>query len=126
MRTMLVIGSMVNDLHRFTIWLRKILSLSCTQIFDEFSKHFQKGSIMKKFYLFKRSNGIYYMVWYEGNRRVWRSTKCQRKSDAFAYLKEFDLEQAILTTERQLRLSEFIENYSGLFSTNIRTSTLRS
>ena len=81
---------------------------------------------VNKFFLFKRSNGFYYIGWNEGNRRVWRSTKCVRKPDALAYLQQFDQQQAALNTTKQLRLSEFMEDFSSLFATSIRQSTLRS
>jgi len=42
-----------------------------------------------KLYLMKRSNGYYYLGWYDNGNRRWISTKCRGKSDALQYLREF-------------------------------------
>jgi hypothetical protein len=42
-----------------------------------------------KFTLFKRSNGFWYIIYTDDDRRVWRSTKCQLKRDALKALTDF-------------------------------------
>ncbi|MGB5872712.1 MAG: hypothetical protein WBH56_03230, partial [Bacteroidota bacterium] len=66
-----------------------------------------------KYYLFKRSNGYYYIGWTEGNRRRWKSTRCNKKSDALSFLRAFKAES--LVKRKPIRLSEFTE----LFRTRI-------
>jgi hypothetical protein len=40
--------------------------------------------------LVRRSNGIYYIAWYEENRQRYRSTGCTVKAHAFRQLRSFD------------------------------------
>ena len=77
-----------------------------------------------KYYLFKRSNGFYYLGFTDGNRRRWKSTKCNKKSDALAFLKSFKSES--LVVRKPIRLSEFLDLYQVRVNGSIRTSTLRT
>ena len=43
-----------------------------------------------KLYLTRRSNHIYYVGWFEGDTRKWKTTKCTTKSDALQYLRNFE------------------------------------
>jgi hypothetical protein len=43
----------------------------------------------RRYDLTKRNNGVYYIGWYEGEKRVWKSTKLRRKKDAEQYLRQF-------------------------------------
>lgn len=74
------------------------------------------------YYLTKRSNGYYYIGWFEGNRRRWRSTKCTIKSDALTFLKSFELESTVKV--QPVRLSEFITLFEARITGTIRKSTL--
>lgn len=58
----------------------------------------------QKFYLTKRNNGIYYLGWKEGDKVRWKSTKCDKKSDAIIFLHSFNsedgkIEELLVLTE---------------------------
>jgi site-specific recombinase XerD len=77
-----------------------------------------------KLYLFKRSNGIYYIAFFEGNRRQWRSTKCRKKSDALHCLRNF--EGAKRDRERTPTLSDLFARFEALQRYSLRPSTLET
>ena len=62
-----------------------------------------------KLYLYKRTNGIYYIgYWYDG-RRQWKSTRSTRRSDALKALTNL---RDLLQSRRQApHLSRFIQEY---------------
>jgi hypothetical protein len=76
-----------------------------------------------KLYLTKRAHGYYYIGWYEGNHRRWKSTKCTTKSAALTFLKSFESES--LVKVEPLRLSKFTELFRSRTNGTIRKSTLR-
>jgi hypothetical protein len=42
-----------------------------------------------KFYLFKRANGYYYILYVEDGRKRWKSTGAEKKGDALRALSQF-------------------------------------
>jgi len=47
-------------------------------------------SVSPRFYLFKRSNGVYYILIDRDGDRRWRSTGAKLKSEALKALREFE------------------------------------
>ncbi len=77
-----------------------------------------------KLYLFHRSNGIYYIGWYAGGKRRWRSSGCRRKADALRHLREF---QTTLTpqTPLVLTISEFQHEFLAYAERTYAKKTVR-
>lgn len=75
-----------------------------------------------KLYLFKRSNGVYYIGYFEGNRRRWKTTKCSRKSDALQFLRTFEGTKKEM--ERIPLLSELLARFADMRGNSIRPSTM--
>jgi integrase len=75
------------------------------------------------FCLFKRSNGYWYIVYSDGRRRRWISTKARRKNEALLFLSEF--QQHTKPKPRKLLLSEFIKEYEEIQAPVLRESTLK-
>jgi site-specific recombinase XerD len=78
----------------------------------------------KKFYLTKRSNGIYYIGWKEGEKFRWKSTKCEKKSDAIHYLQSFKVDE--IDSEETPLLTELWKKYSQTQVQHIRTRTVQA
>ena len=65
-----------------------------------------------KLYLTKHSSSrVYYIGWFEGNRRNWRTTKCTTKSDALQFLRTFEVKLGVY----RLRLGESITDEGKVF-----------
>jgi site-specific recombinase XerD len=77
-----------------------------------------------KLYLTKRRNGYYYIGFFEGNQRKWRTTKCTTKSDALQYLRTF--EGTTKDAERTPLLSELFSQFDTTRGNSIRPSTMAS
>ncbi|HLA69634.1 MAG TPA: hypothetical protein VJN65_08020, partial [Bacteroidota bacterium] len=62
-----------------------------------------------KLYLFKRPNGIWYVLYRSDGRTIWKTTGCTEKSEALKKLTEFKG----LTKDKPTpnRLSEFIQDF---------------
>ncbi len=75
-----------------------------------------------KLYLTKRRNGYYYIGFFEGNQRKWRTTKCTTKSDALQYLRTF--EGTKKDAERTPLLSELFSRFESMRGNSIRPSTM--
>jgi integrase/recombinase XerD len=78
----------------------------------------------KKFYLTKRSNGIYYIGWKEGEKIRWKSTKCDKKSDAIHYLQSFKVDE--IDIEETPFLTELWKKYNQTQVQHIRRTTIQS
>ncbi|MCX6138696.1 MAG: site-specific integrase [Ignavibacteriales bacterium] len=76
----------------------------------------------KKFYLTKRNNGIYYVGWHEGDKLRWKTTKCNKKSDAISFLNSFKVEE--IDADVIPLLSELWQLYSTTKVQCIRTRTI--
>lgn len=66
-------------------------------------------SVPSKFFLFKRSNDIYYIVFEEQSRKRWKSTRCKLKSDALRALTQFQL--LFKEKPRTVSLNQFTKEY---------------
>jgi len=77
-----------------------------------------------KLYLTKRRNGYYYIGFFEGHSRKWRTTKCTTKSDALQYLRTF--EGTAKDAERTPPLSELFSRFGSMRGNSIRPSTMAS
>jgi site-specific recombinase XerD len=75
-----------------------------------------------KLYLTKRRNGYYYIGFFEGNHRRWKTTKCTTKSDALQFLRTF--EGRTREMERTPLLSELLTRFESTRSDSIRPSTM--
>lgn len=75
-------------------------------------------SVQSKFLLFKRSNGLYYILFNQDGRRRWKSTGCTLKHEAIRALTEF--EQLFLQKPKVATLSQFWNDFlpfaKGTFS----------
>ena len=76
----------------------------------------------QKFYLTKRNNGIYYIGWREGGKVRWRTTSCEKKSDAISFLNSFRVEE--IKTHDVLLLSELWNDYYKTQVQHLRTRTI--
>jgi site-specific recombinase XerD len=77
-----------------------------------------------KLYLTKRKNGYYYIGFFEGNRRKWKTTKCTTKSDALQFLRSF--EGTKKDAERTPLLSELFTRFESMRGNSVRPSTMAS
>ncbi len=77
-----------------------------------------------KLYLTKRGNGFYYIGFYEGTRRLWKTTKCTTKSDALQFLRSF--EGTKKDAERTPLLSELFTRFESMRGNSIRPSTMET
>jgi site-specific recombinase XerD len=75
-----------------------------------------------KLYLTKRRNGYYYIGFFEGNHRKWKTTSCTTKSDALQYLRTFEGTKKEM--ERTPLLSELISRFETMRGNSIRPSTM--
>ncbi len=77
-----------------------------------------------KFILYRRSNGVYYIIIETGGKRKYKSTGCTRKSEALKALTNYKA----LFAERLpvTRLSEFVQKFIPFAETNVSRATLRS
>jgi len=75
-----------------------------------------------KLYLTKRRNGYYYIGFFEGHSRKWRTTKCTTKSDALQFLRTF--EGTKRETECTPLLSELFARFAVTRGNSIRPSTM--
>jgi site-specific recombinase XerD len=73
---------------------------------------------ISKTYLFKRANGIWYILYDVEGRRKWKSTKATCKSDALKYLDRFyedsiqkSFEKPTKEQPKLIKLSSFIEEF---------------
>jgi integrase len=76
------------------------------------------------FYLTKRSNGIYYVGWYQDGKRRWKTTSCKTKIKAFQFLKSFDHKEQ--DSNQTLCMSQLFEKYTKVKSISVRPSTMYS
>ena len=59
-----------------------------------------------KLYLTKRRNGYYYIGFFEGNSRKWKTTSCTTRSDALQFLRNFE------GTKKEMERTPFCLNIS--------------
>ena len=77
--------------------------------------------------LFRRSNGIYYLVTHHNGHRVWRSTGKRRRIDAEKYLRDVERqpEKKEEAKSQHLTFSQFIPDWRTYAETNLTRSTIR-
>jgi site-specific recombinase XerD len=75
-----------------------------------------------KFILFRRSNGVWYVVYTDNERRVWRSTKCRLKRDALKSLTDF--KRSIRDRPRSVLFDSFTEEFLAYARSTLRPSTV--
>ena len=78
--------------------------------------------VKSKLYITRRSNGVYYLGWYESGKRRWRTTKQTRKSDALQYLREF--KHRTQETETIPTVSALLVRFTEVKNHTVRPSTL--
>jgi site-specific recombinase XerD len=76
----------------------------------------------KKFYLTKRNNGVYYVGWREGEKIRWRTTKCDKKPEAIAFLNSFRVDE--VNVQVAPLLSELWQQYYTTQIQYIRSNTI--
>ena len=76
----------------------------------------------QKFYLTKRNNGIYYIGWRESGKVRWKTTSCEKKSDAISFLNSFRVEE--IKTHDVSLLSELWNDYYKTQVQHLRTRTI--
>jgi hypothetical protein len=77
--------------------------------------------------LFRRSNGIYYLVTLHNGRRLWRSTGKRRRVDAEKYLRDI-VHEPDLKEEPQLNaltFMQYVQDWRRYAETNVARSTIR-
>ena len=62
-----------------------------------------------KYYLRKRSNGVYYIGYINAGRKRWKSTRCTSKKDALGFLNTF--QSSNVTTSTVILLTQFISEF---------------
>ena len=75
-----------------------------------------------RYYLTRRSNGIYYFGIRTAGKLQWRTTKCRRKSDALKFIRDFSHAQSNEKTPAP-KLSDFLPLYLNRSQGSIRPST---
>jgi len=69
-------------------------------------------SVSPRFYLFKRSNGVYYILIDQDGHRRWRSTGAKLKSEALQALREFQEHHELQAeSPKTLLISQFTREY---------------
>jgi integrase len=69
-------------------------------------------SVSPRFYLFKRSNGVYYILIDQDGHRRWRSTGARLKSEALQHLREFQEHHELQAeSPKTLLISQFTREY---------------
>jgi len=76
-------------------------------------------SFSSKFYLTKRSNGIYYIGYFDDVRLRWKSTKCSTKSEALKALRSFE------KLFRQSVPQKSLQQYAGEFLSYAKSTYAR-
>ena len=72
--------------------------------------------------LIRRSNGIYYIAWYENDKRRYRTTNCTVKSQALQRLKEFDATHT--SKQSPVLLSTFVAEFIKFAQSGYSPKTL--
>jgi len=75
-----------------------------------------------KFYVFKRSNGFYYILFEEGGRRRWKSTGANRKADALKALSSF--RDLLKKKPPSVTLDKFVQEFLEFARTNYSPATV--
>lgn len=76
----------------------------------------------QSFSLFKRSNGVYYITYYENGRQRWKSTGATTKPDALKALTEF--KELLRQRSRSVSLEEFTKEFLGFSEVNHAKKTV--
>jgi integrase len=79
-------------------------------------------STPSRLYLYKRPNGFYYVGYWSGGRRKWKSTKARHKVDALKSLTE--LKALLQPKPPSGTLSDFIAQYERFIETNCTPKTV--
>ncbi len=79
-----------------------------------------------KLFLYKRSNGVYYLGRrITKNRIQWKTTKCHKKPDAIAFMKNFSFTPAVQTEDKtNITLSSLLSQYSERQKHTLRPNSL--
>jgi integrase len=77
---------------------------------------------LTKLYLFKRSNGFYYILFEEEGRRRWKSTRCTFKADALKVLTQFD--ELLKTKPKTANLPQFTNDFLEFAKVNYTKPTV--
>jgi len=75
-----------------------------------------------KFYLYKRSNGYWYIGYFDEGRKRWKSSGQKLKNEALKVLSEF--EQHLKKRVPLVLFSEFVKQFQTVQANSIRQSTL--
>jgi hypothetical protein len=76
-----------------------------------------------KFYLYKRSNGIYYIGYFEGARKRWKTTGVSTKAEALKVLHDF--EEHLQKKPPVISFEQFISLFKQLQGHSLRESTFK-
>jgi integrase len=79
--------------------------------------------IASRYSLYRRSNRIYYIGYYTGGRRRWKSTGTTTKSEALEVLREFG--NVLQETPRDVPTGDFIEKFLAYSEGNHAKNTVR-
>lgn len=75
-----------------------------------------------KFYLFKRANGYYYILYVEDGRKRWKSTGAEKKAEALKALSSF--RDLIKKTPQSVPLPRFVQDFLSFARTNYAPATV--
>ncbi|MDI6804963.1 MAG: hypothetical protein QME58_14190, partial [Bacteroidota bacterium] len=75
-----------------------------------------------KLYLYKRSNGVYYIGYFYAGLKRWKSTGKQSKFDALKILQNF--EQHLQKKQTSISFEQFIEQFKTVQAHSFRVKTL--
>src|ERR1051326_2551974 len=76
----------------------------------------------KKFYLYKRPNGYWYIGYRQDSRRLWKSADTKNKNEALKVLRNF--EEHMKKDVPRVTFDDFVKRFLLLQANNLRASTL--
>ena len=79
-------------------------------------------SAQRKLYLTKRSNGYYYVGYFDNSRLRWKTTQQKTKPEALEFLKQFQPNTE--PVKEEMTLSQLLDSFSQLHGASLRCRTL--
>jgi len=76
-----------------------------------------------RFYLYRRSNGIWYIGYIHEGRKVWKSSGTKLKAEALNALKDFEYQS--IEKIPKLSFTQFVEQFCTLRTNDLRDTTIK-